>query len=66
MTLLNGIQVLGQLTKAMTNAFTIWGGGTATSATSGTASALPTTPAGYAIFVNPQSGQTVKIPYYNQ
>lgn len=39
--------------------------GAATAATSGTASALPTTPAGYIIVTLP-TGSTVKVPYYNQ
>jgi hypothetical protein len=38
--------------------------GTATTATAGAAT-LPAQPAGFLTVVNPTSGATVKIPYYN-
>jgi hypothetical protein len=37
----------------------------ATSATGGSASALPALPAGYFTILDPKSGNPVKVPYYN-
>jgi len=37
----------------------------ATTATAGSASALPATPAGYFTMLNPTTGNPVKVPYYN-
>ena len=38
---------------------------TATTATTGSSGSLPSQPAGYYVFVNPATGATTKIPYYN-
>jgi hypothetical protein len=37
---------------------------TATSATGGTASALPAQPLGYFTMINPNTGNPVKVPFY--
>jgi hypothetical protein len=42
-----------------------FGGATASSATSGSGSSLPSTPAGYLEFILNSNGITYKIPYYN-
>lgn len=60
----NANQVLSQLVTVIGKVFP-QALGTSTSATSGSASSLPATPAGYMNIVNPATGQTVKVPYYN-
>lgn len=59
----SGVINLGLLVKAFKAAFIQFGGKT-TSATSGAASALPATPAGYVSMVLPD-GTIGKIPFYN-
>lgn len=61
----NGNTNLSQLIQAIKSVFPNISG-QATSATSGAASALPATPAGYFTMNNPQTGQVVKVPFYNQ
>lgn len=59
-----GVQNLSNLVNAIKAVFPNISG-QATSATSGAASALPATPAGYFTMNNPQTGQVVKVPFYN-
>jgi hypothetical protein len=59
----SGVQNLGVIAKTMSSAFPQQTG-TTTSATGGSASTLPSTPAGY-INVTLQNGTAVKVPYYN-
>jgi hypothetical protein len=59
----SGVIYLGQLIGVLKAAFIQFGGKT-TSATSGAASALPATPAGYVSFTLPD-GTIGKFPYYN-
>jgi len=59
----NGVTNIGQLIQTIKSIFPQQVGTTATTATGGSASALPSTPAGYMnVTLN---GVTVKIPYYN-
>lgn len=59
----SGVQYLGLLIQALKAAFIQFGGKT-TSATSGSASTLPATPAGYVSFTLPD-GTVGKFPFYN-
>lgn len=59
------VQSLNNLSQTLGKTFPAWNGATSTSATGGTATALPAQPAGYADVVNPATGQTVKMPFYN-
>lgn len=63
--LFNGIQVLSRLQQTMAKVFPQWTGTTASSATGGSASALPPQPVGYIVLVNPVTGATVKMPFYS-
>lgn len=58
-----GVQALNAIVTAIKAIFP-QGTGTATSATAGSASALPATPAGY-LNVTLPSGAQAKVPYYN-
>ena len=60
----NGVLAIGNLVTAVKSVFPQQTG-TSTSATSGSASALPAIPAGYLIVTLP-NGTTVKVAYYNQ
>jgi len=61
--ILNGVKALSNIQQTISKVFpqTI---GTATTATGGSAT-LPSNPAGFLSVVNPATGATVKIPYYN-
>lgn len=58
----SGVRYLGLIIQALQNAFIQFGGRT-TSATAGSASALPAAPAGYVSFTLPD-GTVGKFPYY--
>lgn len=58
----SGVRYLGLIIQVLQKAFIQFGGST-TSATAGTASALPAAPAGYVSIVLPD-GTTGKIAYY--
>jgi hypothetical protein len=59
----SGVRYLGLIIQALQKAFIQFGGKT-TSATSGAASALPATPAGYVGITLPD-GTIGKVPFYN-
>lgn len=58
-------QALNAILKQLQTSLPGMLGTTATSATAGSASALPTPPAGYFNVTNPATGQPVKVPFYN-
>jgi hypothetical protein len=62
-TQLLGVKNLGLIIQVLQKAFIQFGGKT-TSATSGAASGLPATPAGYVSFTLPD-GTIGKMPFYN-
>lgn len=59
------LQSLNNLSSTLGKVFPQWNGTTATTATAGTNGALPAQVAGYLVVVNPVTGASVRIPFYN-
>lgn len=59
-----GVRAIQEIVTAIKSVFPSATGGVATTASTGSAT-LPGNPAGFFVVSNPTTGQTVKVPFYN-